>query len=360
MKNSFGGGRQKKKAHRRLIFLWLIFLPGLSWSQGEAIETIERLELEAVAPGTVRKYWLRMGEDALSRPVCVPVLVARGAAPGPVLGLAAAIHGDELNGIRIIQQVFETLDPAGLRGAVVGVPGLNAVSIPREERRFPEGEDLNRLFPGRPDGDVSAQYVHRLFERLVRPMDVLIDMHTASFGRVNALYVRADLSRDTLAGLARLQGADIVLNSRGPSAGAQSGGGTLRDQASRSGIHAITVEYGNPQVYQPEMIDRGVRGVQNTLVWLGMTAGEVVLPDASPILCRRSYWLYTDAGGLLEVYPAPGERIRRGALIAVLRDPFGSVVQEYRASEDGVVIGKSTNPVNYNGGRILHLGIEAE
>jgi uncharacterized protein len=277
------------------------------------IRVIDSLDLEQTPPGTLQRYWLHLADNALSQPVYVPVFVARGAAPGPVLGLAAAIHGDELNGIPIIQQVFREIDPARLRGVLVGIPGVNAVSLPLEQRRFPDDEDLNRVFPGSPTGSNSDQYVYRLFQRLIRPMDMLIDMHTASFGRVNALYVRADLRSDTLAGLARRLGAEIVVDSRGPSVGQSAAAGrTLRGEAALAGIHTLTVEYGNPQVYQPEMIERGVRGVKNSLAWLGMTDDAVDNP-AEPVYCARSYWLYTDAGGLLEVLPRLNQRLARDA-----------------------------------------------
>lgn len=47
-------------------------------------------------------------------------------------------------------------------------------------------------------------------------------------------------------------------------------------------------------------------------------------------------------------------------MVAVLSDPWGQKVQTYRSPEDGVVIGKSTNPVCRTGSRILHLGIEGK
>lgn len=52
------------------------------------------------------------------------------------------------------------------------------------------------------------------------------------------------------------------------------------------------------------------------------------------------------------------DRVEAGQRIAVLRDVFGFVKEVYHAPENGVVIGKSTMPVNASGGRILHLGVE--
>mgnify|MGYP001157906435 CR=1 FL=1 len=74
--------------------------------------------------------------------------------------------------------------------------------------------------------------------------------------------------------------------------------------------------------------------------------------------CTKSYWLYTSKGGILEVIPLLNQRIKKGELIAIQRDAFGTEIMKYLSPEDGIVIGKSTNPVAAAGGRIIHLGIE--
>ena len=327
-----------------------------AWAQDE-IPVIRELDLAAAPPGQISRYWVEIVDNGLGQAICVPVMVARGVQDGPVVGLTAAIHGNELNGIPIIQQVFAELDLQQLSGTVVGVPGLNAVSLNLDQRRFIDEEDLNRTFPGRPDGNRSEQYAYYVFERIIRHFEYLVDMHTASFGRVNSLYVRADMTDEHIAEMALLQGADIILNNKGiPSAGATGGSRTLRAEAILHGIHTITVEYGDPQVYQAEMITRGTRGIQQLLQGLGMQPGELE-PTKPAVMCRKSYWLYTDRGGLLEVTAALNQKVVAGEVIAILRNPFGDVLVEYRAPEDGIIIGKSTNPVNMSGGRIVHLGI---
>ena len=81
-------------------------------------------------------------------------------------------------------------------------------------------------------------------------------------------------------------------------------------------------------------------------------------PVGDPILCGRSYWMHTDRGGVLDVLPNVSQRVEKGQTIARVTDVFGRAVREYLAPEDGIVIGKSSNPVNQAGSRILHLGIE--
>lgn len=323
------------------------------------IITIDKLDLDKIPNGTIQKYWLAFMNNGLGQQLTVPILVAKGAEPGPVLGLVAAIHGNELNGIPVIQQVFDQIDPTTLQGTIVGVPGVNVVSIDRDRRRFVDEEDLNRNFPGKESGNRSQQYVWKIANLILPHFDYLVDMHTASFGRENSLYVRAHLANDTIAQMAHWQDCDIILNSKGtPSAG--SGLAmlrTFRAEAMLQGIPAITIEYGNPQVYQSDMIARGVNGIKHLSNGLKMTSFKDVRNFESPVLCKKSYWIYLKGGGLLEIPVALKEKVKKGDLIGVVRNPFGDIIRSYFAPEDGIIIGKSSNPVNMDGGRIVHLGI---
>lgn len=341
-----------------LLLLYVVCQFGVLHSQSD-IQIITELDLSAAPAGEISKYYLHLVDNGLGQPVYVPIMVAKGREEGPVLGLTAAIHGNELNGIPIIQEVFQQLDLESLRGTVVGVPGLNVISLNLDSRRFVDDEDLNRAFPGKENGNRSEQYAFRIFDKIVRHFDYQIDMHTASFGRINSLYVRADMADEKMAKMAVLQDADIILDNKGiPSAGASAGSPrTLRAEAVLNGIPTITVEYGDPQVYQPEMTQRGVVGVFNTLQWLEMVPpANKRLPEAA-VWCKKSYWVYTTQGGLLDIPVELKQQVAKGQVIGVLKNAFGDVIDTYYAPEAGIVIGKSTNPVNMTGGRIIHLGI---
>ena len=340
----------------RILFFLLLFSVSVLYSQ----DLVENIDLDKLPSREVSKLWLKIIDDGQSRPISIPVIIAKGTEEGPVLGLTAAIHGNELNGIKVIQEVIETIDVSKLKGTILAIPGLNQVSIIQDRRRFYDHQDLNRIFPGKENGTRSQQYVWHFNKKVLPHLDYLIDMHTASFGRINSLYVRGDLSNSDIKAMALLQDADIVLKSKGPSAGvATSSTRTLRAEASLQGIPTITVEYGNPQVFQPEMIKRGVDGVKNVMSWLKMH-DEAKQNFDKAILCERSYWIYVDKGGVLEVPVELKQIVEKGEVIGVLRNPFGDVLKTYTAPERGIVIGKSTNPINMSGGRIIHLGILAK
>jgi len=301
-------------------------------------------------PGSLRKYMLHMVTDGMGIPTYVPVVIARGHQEGPTVGLTAAVHGNELNGIPVIQQLIASLDVQALRGTVVGVPGANMPSLLRKQRRFIDGTDLNHIMPGRADGTVSQVYAYRLVERIVRHFDYLFDLHTASFGRVNSYYIRADMANEEVRAMALHQRAQIIVHN-------PPGDGTLRGAADNLGIYAITLEVGDPNTFQRGVIRSTATGIHNFLIDKGMIDGDIEAAEATSTLCKRSYWLYADTGGLLSLKPKVTDMVQEGDVIATLRNAFGDEIRQYRAPEAGIVIGHSVSPVCQTGGRILHLGI---
>ncbi len=314
------------------------------------IPLIEEFKLTDVPVGTIKYFWLKMISDGFGNPISIPLMVARGVEAGPVLGLTAAVHGNELNGIPVIQRLFSEIEISELRGTIIGVPVVNIPSFMRKKRRFNDGVDLNHIMPGKSNGNASQLYAHRFIDRLVKHFDYLIDLHTASFGRVNSYYIRADMEQEATKDLAILQNADIIVHNP-PS------DGTLRGASDELGIPAITLEVGNPSIYQKRLIRSGMEGIHNALCYLNMIDDETEILDKETVHCQRSYWIYTDRGGLLTVSVELREKVKKGQKIATIRNIFGEELTEYFAPEDGIVIGKSVSPVNQSGGRILHLGI---
>lgn len=306
--------------------------------------------IEDTPRGTRKHYWLKIISDGFSNPICIPVMVMRGLKDGPVLGVTAAVHGNELNGISVIQRLFNEVEVDELSGTIVGVPVVNVPAFIRKKRRFNDGVDINHIMPGKEDGNISQVYAYRFINRLVKHIDYLLDLHTASTGRINSYYIRADMDKPAVRKMAQLQNADIIVHNP-PS------DGTLRGAADDMGIPAITLEVGNPSTFQKKLIRSGVDGVHNVLCDLGMVDDEIITTEKNTVLCEKSLWIYTDTGGLLTIPVELRQTVKKGELIASLRDIFGNKVKEYFAPEEGVVIGKSVSPVNQTGGRILHLGI---
>ncbi|KAG2214424.1 hypothetical protein INT47_000980, partial [Mucor saturninus] len=313
----------------------------------------DRLVVEDFPRHSISTAWIKMVKQGLSEWLRMPVIVCRGTEDGPVVGITAAVHGNELNGVPCIHRVVSQIDVNKLHGTVVAVPCVNVSGYLKFMREFADGRDLNRYFPGREDGFASQVYCYQLMKKVISQFNYLIDLHTASFGRVNSYYVRADMNDPVSATMARLQQPQIVLHNSGQD-------GTLRSAASARGIRAITVEIGNPQLFQSQYVQWSYIGVMRILEHLEMytldTSSELGGPP-STILCSKGFWIYTKTGGVLEVYPGVNTIIKKGDLIARIKNIFGNVVDEYYAPCSGIVIGQSSNPVAMSGDRIVHLGV---
>ncbi len=312
---------------------------------------METIDVSQLRPGALHRLRLHLTEDGAGFPIMVPVMIARGRRDGPTLGIIAGVHGDEINGLPVVHKLFENIDPRSLAGTVIASPVVNMPAFDRQRRRFIEDVDLNQIMPGKESGSASDVYAHRLFDRLVRRFDYMIDLHTASRGRVNTLYARADLENPISAAMAHRLRPQIILHSPARDK-------SVRGEASDLGIPSVTLEVGNPQQFQAEYIRSSVRGIRAVMAHLNISKARNLAETKEPILCRRSFWTYTDHGGLLRVVPRLCERIEEGDLLATLTNVFGDVIREYKAPVNGVIIGKAINPVGHTGARIAHIGVE--
>ncbi|KAI7893363.1 uncharacterized protein EV154DRAFT_501775 [Mucor mucedo] len=327
--------------------------------------TRDRLDVDEFPLKAISTAWIKIMTQGLSEWIKLPIIVCRGTGDGPVIGLTAAVHGNELNGVPCIHRVISQIDINKLKGTVVAVPCVNVWGFLKFQREFADGRDLNRQFPGKEDGYASQVYCYHLMNKIISQFNYMVDLHTASFGRVNSYYVRADLNDPVGASMAKLQQPQILLHNSGQD-------GTLRSAAAARGIKAITVEIGNPQTFQDRYIQWSFMGIMRILDHFDMYPLKYVniseTSTKSPlegnlsgppntVLCSRGFWLYTKTGGLLEVYPDVNTMVRKGEIIARIKNMFGNVVDEYFAPCTGVVIGRSSNPVAMAGDRIVHMGV---
>ncbi|MCB0413196.1 MAG: succinylglutamate desuccinylase/aspartoacylase family protein [Bdellovibrionales bacterium] len=314
------------------------------------VKAKEELVVSSLKKGEVHRLQIHLTDNALGVPWRVPLIIIRGENKGPTLGITAALHGNELNGISTIFKLIEKIDPKKLSGNLVLVPISNVPGYLLNQRYFIDNVDLNRIMPGKPHGKPSSLYAHQFIHKIVKKFNYLLDLHTASHGRVNSLYIRADLENEETRTLAFLQNPQIIVSKYDEH-------GTLRAWANDHNIPTITIEIGNSNAFQHSLIDETLDGILNTLRHLKMIRGRVKDMIANSVVCENSYWIYSSRGGIVDVYPNLAETIKTGQIIARVFDVFGQVKEIIRSDKDGVVIGKNVAPNCEAGTRILHLGV---
>jgi predicted deacylase len=305
-----------------------------------------------VEPGTARRLSWSATELFEGVPVSTPVLVVNGALPGPTLCLTAAVHGDELNGIEIVRRVMHDIEPDNLSGAIIGIPIVNVQGFRRGSRYLPDRRDLNRYFPGNPNGSAAARIAHSFFDKVVARCDALIDLHTGSFERANLPQIRADLRDPDVLTLTQGLGSMVILHST-PAAG------TLRHAATRSGIPAVTLEAGGPSQLELDEVKVGVKGIETLIYTLGMVKKRRLWGDPEPVYYRSS-WVRADNGGILLSDVGLGSTVRKGDVLGTITDPMNNARSEVLSPYSGRIIGMARNQVVMPGFAAFHVGIQTD
>ncbi|WP_417568220.1 succinylglutamate desuccinylase/aspartoacylase family protein [Marinobacter sp.] len=286
----------------------------------------------------------------LSQPT--PVLVVNGVYAGPTLCLTGAVHGDELNGIEIIRQTVYDLNPDKLSGRVVGIPIVNLPGFQQGSRYLPDRRDLNRHFPGSPEGSLADRIAHSLFENVIRRCDMLVDIHTGSLKRTNLPQLRADMNNPEVAEFTRGFDRMAVVHSTGAP-------GMLRTAAVAAGIRAVTLEAGESHRIQQHQISAGVNSLTSLMERQGMISRMFVWGDPEPVY-YDSNWIRADHGGILFSEIELGARVSKGEVLGYVSDPITNAQHPIRSTSDGRVIGMAVDQVVMAGFAAYHIGTEAE
>ncbi|BCS95305.1 deacylase [Desulfoluna limicola] len=304
---------------------------------------------QIVMPGTMEtlKWFSVQAPGGVE--VGTPVIVINGASPGPTLVLTAALHGDELNGIEMIRQVVHNIDPAKLKGVVVGVPIVNLEGFWRKDRYIGDRRDLNRYFPGNPNGSYPSRVAHALFTDIINKCDMVIDLHTGSYYRENLPQIRADLSVAQVADIAKGFGALTVLQSKAPS-------GSLRGSATAAGIPAVVMEIGGPLSLEPEKVADGVKSIRTFLKVMGMMDMFKFLPTPQPVF-YGSQWVRAESGGILMTKVKLGGSVKEGDILAEVIDPISNEVDQVLSPINGTILGRAQNQFVSPGFALFRVGI---
>ncbi|MFW7378637.1 MAG: succinylglutamate desuccinylase/aspartoacylase family protein [Oligoflexus sp.] len=303
-----------------------------------------------VPPATATRLSWTPAESFGDLTAATPVLVVNGSKPGTTLCLVAAVHGDELNGIEMIRRIVYSLEPEKLTGTVIGVPIVNLMAFRRSSRYLPDRRDLNRYFPGNPQGSAASRIAASFFSRVIKHCDVLVDLHTGSFHRTNLTQLRADLSDQKVAELSQHFGSIAVLNGRGHQ-------NSLRAAAVRAGIPAVTMEAGEPLRLQNDIVTEGTKALEALLHKLGMYKLLSFWSKPAPIY-YRSVWVRADQGGFLFSRVTLGQRVMAGEVLGVVTDPITNSHTDIISPHQGRVLGMALDQLVLPGFATYHIGIQ--
>ncbi|UYG06943.1 N(2)-acetyl-L-2,4-diaminobutanoate deacetylase DoeB [Halomonas sp. M4R1S46] len=286
--------------------------------------------------------------------VMIPVTVIKHG-EGPTALLTGGNHGDEYEGITALQKLSSSLSAEDVQGRVIIVPMMNTPAAQAGRRTSPmDGGNLNRSFPGDPDGSVTEKIADYFTRTLVPLSDVVLDLHSG--GRTLDILPFAashvlddpDQQRRALEG-AKAFGAPYAMMMFELDAEA------LFDTAvERQGKIFVATELGGGGTSTPQSLAITERGVRNFLIHFGLVEGSLETPEAPQVFLDMpdaSCYVQSEHTGLLELTVALGEGVATGQVIARVYDMTrsGAAPIEYRAGRDGVLAARRF-PANVNMG----------
>lgn len=259
----------------------------------------------------------------------------------------AAIHGDELNGVEIVNRVLSELDPKTMRGTLLAVPVVNVHGFITGDRYLPDRRDLNRSFPGSAKGSLASRLANIFMTEIVSHCEVGIDLHTASDNRTNLPQIRANLDDERTRELAAIFGPSMLLHAKTQT-------GTLRQAGTKAGAVVLLYEAGEPLRFTNDAIETGVQGVRRILRHLDIADWDGPEPGVIPV-SRSSRWVRASRSGVIRLDVEIGDIVEAKQDLGTIIDAFGKRLSTIRASRSGLVIGRTMFPLGNQGDALVHI-----
>lgn len=282
--------------------------------------------------------------------VKVPVIVERSHNPGPVVLLLAGIHGDETNGVGIVREIIDLKINKPKNGTIICIPVFNIFGYLIQTREFPDGRDLNRMFPGTQNGSLASQFAYQFSEKIAPFVDYVIDFHTGGGERDNIAQIRCNKDDKKGLELAKVFNPPMIVYSNNIVK-------SLRETLHKMGKTVILFEGGKSKELNPTIINEGVNGTRNVLIHLGLLEGDITV-RATPIFVEKAKWLRASDSGMFKTRVANGSYIKKKDVLGVIQDPFGEFKKKIYAPFNGHVFCINRTPIVNKGDALFHLSLE--
>jgi uncharacterized protein len=240
----------------------------------------------STSPGRTLR-WIDVATLASGLPLRIAIHDVQGAHPGPTVGITAAIHGDELAPVEALRRLLAELDPNQLNGRLLVAPVVNPLAFQTQTRHTPQDmQNLNRVFPGDPDGWLTEQLAHTFTREFLPGLDALLDLHAGgALPTVDYAYIDNDEA------LSASFGTKVLYRGPGYS-------GTFSAAAVDRGIRCVVTELGGGLLRDEEYIRQTVAGISSALRHLEMLPGDPIRRDDQIIIDRLAI-IRPHHGGLL-------------------------------------------------------------
>ncbi len=316
-------------------------------------ETLEILGLR-VAPGDVGKTVLDLTLAGVATKM--PLFVFNGAHSGPTVVVTSGVHAAEYVAIATTYRLAREIDPAQLYGQLVIAPIVSMTSFAKRAIYIapPDDKNLNRQFPGDPNGSFAQQLAAWIFQNLIRRADTYIDLHG---GDLNEALAPFSILR-------RTDNDDVYERSMAlaeafglPNIVVSVVGGSTTSAAAEAGIPALLAEVGGQGLWTEADREQMYAGLLRTLAHLGLMRTSAPPAPGPTRVLNEFVWLRASHNGLW--YPAVniGDAVTEGQQVGHIEDFLGNVVEVAKSPVSGTVLFLVSTLAMNNGDPLLGIGV---
>lgn len=305
---------------------------------------------ETVKPGESKTINMEIARLHTMTKLKIPIIVERSKIDGPVVLFTAGLHGDEINGIEIVRQIITRKINKPKRGTIICIPVVNIFGFVNKSREFPDGRDLNRVFPGSKNGSLASRFAWYLLKEVIPHVDYCVDFHAGGAARFNAPQIRIAPGQADLEHLSDIFNAPFTLYSKNIK-------GSFRSACGKLGVKILLFEGGKSLDINEDVTKTGVQGSKRLLAHLDMLNPKknVHQADAAPVRITSSAWVRARNSGLFQNKISAGNYVEKGEVLACITDPFGKFEQKVYAPYSGYIINSNDAPIVYQGDAIFHI-----
>lgn len=286
----------------------------------------------------------------------LPITVLNGEKSGKTVLITAGIHGAEYVGIQSSIELAEHLKIEKIVGTIVIIKVVNrqAFEMRSGSEGFEDGVNLNRIFPGKETGSQMERLAYAIEKELFPCADFYIDLHSGdSYEQLTPYIYYAGIAETDVVEISRkmAEQADVPYMVR---SGVAKGG--CYNYAACLGIPSVLIERGQMGGWTKEEVHSTRRDVRNILCCLGVYLGQKDYRNYYPLEVTDVSYQAATKMGMWYPYKKPGEMIRQGEVLGVVKDYEGRVLEVSRAEYDGVILYQTGSLQVKEGGPMIAYG----
>lgn len=338
------------------------------WSEEERLNYastpmfLVRAEKSAEQPFQLGDVTVRRGEkyqgdiSFANGDIVLPGTIICGKLPGKTMLITGGVHSGEYVGIQACVELGAELQPEKTVGTIVILKVLNR---PAFENRagslgLSDGKNLNRVFPGNPNGTEMERLAWAITKEVYPKVDYYIDLHSGDdFEALTPYVYYAGKAAQEVTEVSRKMAEQVdvpyMVRSMVSSGGAY-------NYAASKGIASILLERGGMGAWTSEEVNSDKRDVRNILSSLDMYQIRRDVRNYVPMEVTDVCYQAASEDGLW--YPAakPGDMVAEGALLGTIRDYNGKLRETCRAEYTGVVLYQTGSLQVTEGGPVVAYG----